>query len=362
MEAYAVGHATLSNAPAINTDRCARRVSTDEKLSVVREVARRRLRHKIRLQQMDSWRGIPRRRAEDSARARWRTRTSISHASGLFRARHRSRQCAHLPGAMTLEGAPFLKPEHYARVRLRQSRGRLGKRYLRRVAHPHDGGGAALHLRRDSPRHQHPNDASIEDARRPIFCPGASRSRPRALSRRLQAIAAAILATDFRRGRRRDAPDDIEELVAGEQPGARAQVAERIVERIVHQGGARARKTCRTAARATSRRPPSAGTRSICTPANMKTRARRNFYRHAQGRRGLPQPDEQLRHRDSLGLQYGVPLEEYVDAFTFTRFEPSGPCRAMTRSNTRLDSRLCVPRTRPCPSRRNDLAQSRPRT
>ena len=26
----------------------------------------------------------------------------------------------------------------------------------------------------------------------------------------------------------------------------------------------------------------------------------------------------------SLGLQYGVPLEEFVDAFTFTRFEPSG--------------------------------------
>ncbi|HAI30103.1 MAG TPA: vitamin B12-dependent ribonucleotide reductase, partial [Thalassospira sp.] len=26
----------------------------------------------------------------------------------------------------------------------------------------------------------------------------------------------------------------------------------------------------------------------------------------------------------SIGLQYGVPLEEYVEAFTFTRFEPSG--------------------------------------
>jgi ribonucleoside-diphosphate reductase alpha chain len=26
----------------------------------------------------------------------------------------------------------------------------------------------------------------------------------------------------------------------------------------------------------------------------------------------------------SLGLQYGVPLEEYVDAFTFNRFEPNG--------------------------------------
>ena len=27
---------------------------------------------------------------------------------------------------------------------------------------------------------------------------------------------------------------------------------------------------------------------------------------------------------NSLGLQYGVPLDEYVEAFTFTRFEPSG--------------------------------------
>src|SRR4029079_575367 len=27
----------------------------------------------------------------------------------------------------------------------------------------------------------------------------------------------------------------------------------------------------------------------------------------------------------SLGLQYGVPLEEYVDACTCTRFEPQGP-------------------------------------
>jgi ribonucleoside-diphosphate reductase alpha chain len=29
----------------------------------------------------------------------------------------------------------------------------------------------------------------------------------------------------------------------------------------------------------------------------------------------------------SIGLQYGVPLEEYVDAFVFTRFEPAGEVR-----------------------------------
>src|SRR6185369_9802806 len=28
----------------------------------------------------------------------------------------------------------------------------------------------------------------------------------------------------------------------------------------------------------------------------------------------------------SKGLQYGVPLEEFVDTFAFTRFEPSGVC------------------------------------
>jgi ribonucleoside-diphosphate reductase alpha chain len=27
----------------------------------------------------------------------------------------------------------------------------------------------------------------------------------------------------------------------------------------------------------------------------------------------------------SMGLQYGVPLQAFVDAFTFTRFEPNGP-------------------------------------
>lgn len=33
----------------------------------------------------------------------------------------------------------------------------------------------------------------------------------------------------------------------------------------------------------------------------------------------------------SLGLQYGVPLEEYVDNFTFTRFEPAGNVSCLTR-------------------------------
>ena len=37
----------------------------------------------------------------------------------------------------------------------------------------------------------------------------------------------------------------------------------------------------------------------------------------------------------SLGLQYGVPLEEYVEAFTFTRFEPADSSKATTGSRMR---------------------------
>ena len=49
----------------------------------------------------------------------------------------------------------------------------------------------------------------------------------------------------------------------------------------------------------------------------------------------------------SLGLQYGVPLEEYVDAFTFTRFEPAGPGAGQRLDQVRhLDPRLRVPRAR----------------
>jgi ribonucleoside-diphosphate reductase alpha chain len=40
----------------------------------------------------------------------------------------------------------------------------------------------------------------------------------------------------------------------------------------------------------------------------------------------------------SLGLQYGVPLEEYVDAFTFTKFEPAG----MVQGNDAIKSATSI--------------------
>ena len=49
----------------------------------------------------------------------------------------------------------------------------------------------------------------------------------------------------------------------------------------------------------------------------------------------------------SMGLQYGVPLETYVDQFTFTRFEPQGVVDGPPEHQVRdLDRRLHLPRAR----------------
>ena len=47
----------------------------------------------------------------------------------------------------------------------------------------------------------------------------------------------------------------------------------------------------------------------------------------------------------SKGLQYGVPLEEFVDTFTFTRFEPQGMVDGSPEhQDGHLDDRLRLPR------------------
>ncbi len=48
----------------------------------------------------------------------------------------------------------------------------------------------------------------------------------------------------------------------------------------------------------------------------------------------------------SLGLQHGVPLEEFVEAFLFARFEPNGMVRRQQVDQAvHVDHRLHLPRT-----------------
>ena len=173
-------------------------------------------------------------------------------------------------GAMTLEGAPHLKAEHLPVFDCANPCGRIGKRSLSRgKPHPHDGGGAALHLGRHLQDHQHAERGHGEGMRRELSAVlEAGPQGQRALSRRLQAVAAAG-QPDLRLRRRRGR--------AGRNAGGARRGAHRRGQpnassrRSSSASSPRAREACRSAARATPRRPSSAATRSICAPANTRT-------------------------------------------------------------------------------------------
>ena len=116
----------------------------------------------------------------------------------------------HVCGAMTLEGAPYLKEAASAGVRLRQSlRAHRQARAERGIPYPHDGGGAALHLGRHLQDHQHGQQRRGRRLRRGLYAVlEAGAEGQCAVSRRLQAVAAAGqpgLRLCRRGGRRRPA-------------------------------------------------------------------------------------------------------------------------------------------------------------
>ena len=97
----------------------------------------------------------------------------------------------HICGAMTVEGAPHLKAEHYRGVRLRQPlRQDRQALSLGREPHPHDGGVAAVHLGCDLQDHQHAErrHGGGLQVRLPAVLEARAEGQ-RALPRRLEAVA-----------------------------------------------------------------------------------------------------------------------------------------------------------------------------
>src|SRR6187397_2055628 len=168
-----------------------------------------------------------------------------------------------------------------------------------------------------------PNEATVEDCKESYMLSWRLALKANALyrdgSKLSQPLNAQLLADD-----EEEAEEVLEQLAADKPMAARAAVAaERIVERIIERQREREKLPGRRK-----------GYTQKASVGGHKVYLRTGEY--DDGRLGeifIDMHKEGAAFRSlmnnfaiaiSLGLQYGVPLEEYVDAFTFTRFEPAG--------------------------------------
>ena len=154
-----------------------------------------RVRHQVRLQQVDLRRGLSARDAEARARGDRSPRLRPARRRRLHQARDRGRECAHLRrddgrGRAASEGRTLCG------VRLRQPLRQNWKTLsVGREPHPDDGGLAAVHLGRDLQDHQHAerrHGGGLQVGLPALLEAGAEGQR--ALPRRLETVAAAELA------------------------------------------------------------------------------------------------------------------------------------------------------------------------
>jgi len=225
---------------------------------------------------------------------------------------------AHICGRMTLEGAPQLKDEHLPVFDCATPCGKYGTRYIRPLAHvdmmaaaqPFFSGALSKTINL-------PQTASIADVKEAYRYSWEHMIKAVALYRDGSKLSQPLAASFDLGG---DA--SIGEEVAPQQPFQQPlQVAEKIVYRYI------AKRRSMPARRS--------GYTQKAVIGGHKVYLRTGEYDNGQlGEIFIDMHKEGAAFRSlmnnfaiavSLGLQHGVPLEEYVEAFTFTRFEPNGP-------------------------------------
>lgn len=222
-------------------------------------------------------------------------------------------------GTMTIEGAPHLKKEHYPVFDCANKCGKKGKRFIQPEAHlmimaaaqPFISGSISKTINL-------PNTATIEDIKKAYL---------KAWELGLKSVAL------YRDGSKLSQPLNIiagedDEILTTEEKGTELVGSNtdivKVAERIVHRYIARRKKL-------PYRRK---GYTQKAKIGNHSVYLRTGEYENGQlGEIFIDMHREGAAFRSlmncfaiavSLGLQHGVPLEEFVDAFVYTRFEPNG--------------------------------------
>ncbi|WP_443645198.1 vitamin B12-dependent ribonucleotide reductase [Candidatus Ponderosibacter sp. Uisw_141_02] len=222
----------------------------------------------------------------------------------------------HVCGAMTLEGAPHLQDAHLPIFDCANVCGRIGKRFLSVESHitmmaaaqPFISGAISKTINM-------PNSATVQECGEAYMQSWRLGLKANALYRdgsKLSQPLSSGLVDDI---------DGEEEVVETPMAAASPQVIEKVIERVI-----RAER-----ARLPHRRK---GYTQKATVGGHKVYLRTGEYENGRiGEVFIDMHKEGAAFRSlmnnfaiavSIGLQYGVPLEEFVEAYTFTRFEPQG--------------------------------------
>ncbi len=339
IEAYAVGHASLRQAPAINHTSLAARGFSAEQLDLVEKSLKAAFDIKFVFNRwtlgeefLTGSLKVPSDRLDDPS---FDLLTFLGFSKTDIEAAN-----IHVCGAMTLEGAPHLKPEHYPVFDCANPCGRIGKRYLSVESHIHMMAAAQPFISGAiSKTINMPNEATVEDCKDAYMLSWRLALKANALyrdgSKLSQPLNSALISDNDD-----DVDDAVDALLAMPTAAKTAHIAERIVEKVIERT-----VTVREREKMPDRRK---GYTQKAVVGGHKVYLRTGEY--DDGRLGeifIDMHKEGAAFRAmmnnfaiavSLGLQYGVPLEEYVEAFTFTRFEPAG----FVQGNERIKSATSI--------------------
>ncbi|MBX7135248.1 MAG: hypothetical protein K1X67_21475 [Fimbriimonadaceae bacterium] len=226
-------------------------------------------------------------------------------------------------GTMTVEGAPHLKLEHYPVFDCANKCGRIGKRYIEAEGHIRMMAAAQPFLSGAiSKTINLPGHATIEDIDRcymmswklglkanALYRDGSKLSQP--LNSSSDDAAAAILEASLDQSDPTDLSDASDPI---------KQAAQKLVYRYIAK-----RRTMPGRRRGYTQKARVGGHKVYLRTGEYDDGTLGEIFidMHREGAafRSLMNC---FAIAISLGLQYGVPLEEFVEAFVFTRFEPNG--------------------------------------
>ncbi|HEV7278194.1 MAG TPA: vitamin B12-dependent ribonucleotide reductase [Devosiaceae bacterium] len=336
IEAYAVGHGNLDQAPGINAATLRAKGFTDEKIAALNGATKSAFDIKFIFNQWTLGADFLKSLGVTDEHLADISFDLLAHLG--FSKKDVEAANIHVCGAMTLEGAPHLKPEHLPVFDCASPCGKIGKRYLAIESHilmmaaaqPFISGAISKTINM-------PNDATVEDCKESYMLSWRLALKANALyrdgSKLSQPLNSSILAEVDD-----EEEDDAAEALLAQNAAARVpQIAERMVERVIERVREREKMPDRRK-----------GYTQKAVVGGHKVYVHTGEY--ADGRLGeifIDMHKEGAAFRAmmnnfaiaiSIGLQYGVPLDEYVEAFTFTRFEPAG----MVMGNDRIKNATSI--------------------